>query len=32
MSGAKNTGILSIWMPAAPVRYSKKPAAAVLLP
>jgi hypothetical protein len=32
MSGVQNMAILSIWMPAVPVRYSKKPAAVVLLP
>jgi len=32
MSGAKNTGILSIWTPAAPVRYNKRPAEVAMLP
>jgi hypothetical protein len=32
MSGAQNMAILLIWMHAVPVHYSKRPAAAVLLP
>jgi hypothetical protein len=31
MSGAQNMAFSSIWMPAVPVLYNKKPAAAVLL-